>query len=296
MFNIESEVLVWLHEAIYDIQCQEGKELETVLGGTKMVASDPNSYMNTSQQLQTWWKNNIERNKKRASLLKDAEYFGNAVGKSKRALYCRLVTTIALDSKEYFQGRTGNQNMTMVLPCKVPSRCYTTGDGTDLLQVQMLTNPSKLGAAQAMHHRMDRSLALDIIDCDNISLSSMSDSEDLDDTSRDAMLSSLSSNSLNTSFDNQSFVVSAVQGTDCFTSVAMIDGSDFTVGGMSTAATLNTTFDSDEFLEFSDLKNEYENFDFDDEIIQFSKWNGVEQLSPEPGRFNTKMFDQPFLE
>ncbi len=287
-------MLVWLQEALHDVQCQEGKELEMELGGTKLYVSDPNSYINSSQQLQTWWKNNIERNKKRTSLLKDAEYFGNAASKNKRALYCRLVTTIALDSKEYFQGRIGNQNLAIMLPCKVPSRCYTTGDATDFLQFQMMTNPNKIGAMRA--YRMDQTLAQDIIDCENISLSSISDSEDLDDTSRDAMLSSLSSASLNTSCDQYSIVAPVNVDIDCFASIAFIDSADITLTGLSTAATLNTTFDSDEFFEFNDLKNDYDAFDFDDEIVQYSKWNEMEQISTETGRFNNRMFDHTFVE
>lgn len=285
---------MWLQEALLDVQSQEGKELETALGGTKLYPSDPNSYINSSQQLQTWWKNNIERNKKRTSLLRDAEYFGNAVGKNKRALYCRLVTTIALDSKEYFQGRVGNQNLAIMLPCQMPSRCYTTGDATDLLQFQMMTNPSKMGAIRI--HRMDHAFAQDIIDCENISLSSISDSEDLDDTSLDAVLSSRSSTSLNTSCDQYSIVVAADQGGGYFSSIALVDSADINFTDLSTAATLNTTLDSDEFYEFNGMKNEYDAFDFDDEIIQFSRWNDVEQLPPENGRFNNRMFDHTFVE
>lgn len=95
-----NEVYSWLRFARTD--CVD-LDFQKQLGGTHINSNDQSTYWTHPQQFFTWWKNNVERKSKHASLKKDASYFGDDIKLKARSTFCRNAIAISMNIKNYFE-------------------------------------------------------------------------------------------------------------------------------------------------------------------------------------------------
>ena len=71
-----SRVATWLQEAAEDCTRPQAVVLQAQLGGVDFDSADRHTYWTEPKQLNTWWKNNLERKAQFARLVKEAAYTG----------------------------------------------------------------------------------------------------------------------------------------------------------------------------------------------------------------------------
>jgi hypothetical protein len=85
VFSVKKDIIQkWIEDVTNDCVLPEMKSNEEKFGGALFARSDPSTHWTQSDQLITWWKNNIDRRTKFKVLQEDASYSGTDVRKIQR--------------------------------------------------------------------------------------------------------------------------------------------------------------------------------------------------------------------
>ena len=117
----EEDIVLWLTLGRQD--CLIDNVFQDSLDGTRLDTKDLSTYWNQPRQFSIWWKNNVERRKKFASLEKDATYVGFDPKLLARKLFCGAVVAICSNIKAYFERKItkfGDVILTNI-PIQMPS-------------------------------------------------------------------------------------------------------------------------------------------------------------------------------